>query len=217
MRLSKLFLCFSLSFSFLTLHAQYQEMGIKGGINWNSMSSNSAGGNFLTGMTLGVSYDYTFKKKFVIGTDLLYNQRGYSVINVVSISHEYIDEHHFDYVTVPLRVGYKQGNKIFAFSNLGLTPSFLISSKYVELENNDPGFYRAGRVTSATQNVKRFDLGAFIDLGVGYQFNEKISLSTSLMQQFSFTSFIKNKNSPLKNRHFGANFSMGLKYRLPSK
>jgi hypothetical protein len=58
---------------------QNHVIGLKGGINWtNVISDNFLSDNeYRNGFVSGLTYEYEFKRKFQIGLDLVYSQKGF--------------------------------------------------------------------------------------------------------------------------------------------
>jgi len=67
----------------LTVNGQNHLIGVTGSVNWTNVTANNnfaSDLNYRTGFAAGFSYDYIFKKNFIIGADILYNQRGFTTI-----------------------------------------------------------------------------------------------------------------------------------------
>ena len=207
-----------LTFTTLTVNGQSHLIGVKGGVNWTNVTANNtfSDENYRTGFAVGFSYDYIFKKNFMVGTDILYNQRGFTSdiiltdalgnpIQKVTMNFDY------DYLTIPLKVGYHYGETFFGFANIGLTPAMLINARTItpNIEFNSSGKY------DVTDRVNKFDIGGIVEVGGGYKFIDRFWLYSSFSYQHSFSTITNSDyyaNS--KIRHNGMTISVGLRYAL---
>ncbi|WMJ72191.1 porin family protein [Cytophagaceae bacterium ABcell3] len=203
--------------------AQNQFIGIKGGVNHTNVNFRDldAQPNFRTGVSAGMTYEYLLTDRFSLGVDLIYNQRGYTEDIILTdwngnmLIHDLI-RYNIDYASIPIKVGFNTGNKLYAFTNVGLIPSFLVSATLVE-----PRFTSQwGQVRTTgtdrhniTSELANFDLAGFAELGAGYKYMNNYWLFTSFSYQTSFNSFANPKHHQ-GNRitHYGMTLSVGMKY-----
>lgn len=200
---------------------QNQLIGVSAGMNFSNVNSKDFVTHFRTGFTAGLNYEYLYKSNFSLGADLIYNQRGF--INKIiltdesgfSTGEEYPTDFIYNYISVPLKVGFNSGDKVYVFSNIGIIPSFLLEAKTV-LPRIDNDLNVTGYETfDLSSNASNFDLGGLLEIGGGYKFKNGLWLYTSLTYQHSFTTISNREyltNSTL--RHNGALLSFGLKYAL---
>lgn len=184
------------------LSAQKHIIGVRGGtttsniISENPWMYKNENMNRIFG---GVSYQYILNKNIYLGADLIYNQKGYSVPvvytndqgEVIKIA-GYID-YKYDYLSLPLFLGFKVGNRLNAFAHLGLMPSHLV---YAEVDNsnyNDPLIDMFQINSDITKSVSKFDLTPIAELGIGFNFTDRIGLNVSATYHHSVTS-ITNDN-----------------------
>jgi|SRR5690554_4007848 len=224
--MKNIFLIFSLVVA-ITVKGQTSLLGVKGGISWTNIPSHIFNDNayFRTGLAIGLTYDYTFKKYFSTGVDIVYNQRGFSDDWPIFFDAQgnKTDEkariyYNYDYVTLPLKVGFNYGDKFYGFVDLGFTPSLLINANVNEPEfieeigALDPTHYVK---TSVFKRMRKFDIGGLAEIGGGYKFKERYWLYLSFSYQHSFTSF-SNKTywDDPKMRHYGMFLSVGLKIQV---
>jgi len=208
------------TFATLTVNGQNHLIGVTGSVNWTNVTANNnfaSDINYRTGFATGFSYDYIFKKNFIIGADILYNQRGFTNDII------FIDENgnptgqkattnfNYDYLTIPLKVGYNYGKTFYCFANTGLTPAILIDAQtitpkieFLPSEQND-----------VTDRVNKFDIGGIVEVGGGYKFEDRFWLYLSFSYQRSFTTITSSDYfANLKIRHNGMAINIGLKYAL---
>lgn len=163
------------------------------------------------GFTMGLSYESRLKDHFIVGAELIYQQRGfedkiYYPEPVFSYPFENPQtpkdlKFYYDYLAVPLKCGYIIGNKISAFANIGLVPSILLKATAKlpdELE-----------IIDVTDLSPKFDLAGLFEIGGNVKISEKFFLTASFAYQHSFTT-LSFANSNLL--HHGLIFSGGIKY-----
>ena len=221
MRMKTMKYIFLLLLTFVTVTANGQNhfIGVKGGVNWTNVTAKNfvSDINYRTGFAVGLSYDYIFKKNFIVGADILYNQRGFTTDIIFTDEHGNLTgqkatmNYNYDYLTIPLKVGYHYGKSFYCFVNIGLTPAILMDAqtiipkiKFLPSEKHD-----------VTDRVNKFDIGGIIEIGVGYKFIDRFWLYSSFSYQNSFTTITNSDyfaNS--KIRHNGMTISIGLKYAL---
>lgn len=209
-----------------TAIGQNSLIGVKGGISWTGQTSYYFHNEekFRTGLAVGLTYDYTFKKYFSAGADIIYNQRGFSLDwPLVDNQGNYIGRdmtynYNYDYITLPLKAGFNYGKKFYGFINLGVTPSVLVSAKVknpIFIEENGALVPTHYVKTNVFQDMKKFDIGGFAEIGAGYKIKERYWLYSSVSYQHSFTSF-SNKNywGKTKMRYYGVNVNLGVKIEI---
>ncbi len=151
----------------------------------------------------------------------MYSQRGFrNRINFADNNGNVTEQafhtlFHYDYLSIPIKVGFNYGEKFYIFANIGLAPSFLVnaSTTVPNIETD------AGTIPSATSNttrmVNKFDIAGFAELGGGYKFGQRYWLYASFAFQHSFMS-ISNQNYFANSKivHYGMSLSIGLKCAL---
>lgn len=195
-------------------------IGLKSGINWTNVNST----NFINnnenraGFNGGLTYEYLLNKKFSVGIDFLYYQKGFT--NDIVFTDELGNptgegansEFNYNYLSLPLKGGFVIREKISGFANLGIIPSVLIDSETIMTAID--GFAEE-TTNNVTDKVTKFDLGGLVEIGANYKLLTDFLISASIGYQHSFTS-ITNDNyfSNAEARHYGAVLSIGLKYSL---
>jgi hypothetical protein len=209
-----LFLSILTGFSF-EIYSQNYYLGYKYGISWNGVNSNgnligTSQNNFSTGLT----FDVITNKRLRLGSEILFEKRGfnlgYSVIFNNFDERLLINYHYQDYLSIPLKIGYQTGNKIYGYGDFGLVPAFNLKSTF-KYPKTDNSFNIIGEITENEQlEIRPFDLSALIDFGVGYNFTEKISILCSIRIQKSLFEFSKD----YQMSHRSATLFLSFRYML---
>ncbi len=185
------------------------------GLSWNWAKSNgnlvgTAQKNFSNGLT----FEVLTNKKLRLGAEILYEKRGFNIGYAVILSN--FDErlirnyHHQHYVSIPLKIGYQKDDKIFTYGDVGLVPAFHVKSTFT-YPKTDSSFNTIGEITENEQlDIKPFDLGAMVDIGVGYHLTDNISIMSSLRLQNSLFEFSKD----YRMTHRAATVFLSLSYKL---
>ena len=192
---------FILTISTLKVAGQNHLIGVKGGVN----STNITSSNFLsqndsrTGLTAGLTYEFLIKKHFSIGADLIYNQRGFTNDIVFTdnlgnpTGEKYTTKFNYDYVSLPIKTGFKIGNKIFGFTNIGVIPSLLVDAKTILPTFNTDGNVTGNETFDVTSRVTKFDFASLAEIGGGYKCKDRYWLFTSFAYQYSFTTITNSE------------------------
>lgn len=191
-----LFLVILISFGY-EIHSQNYFFGYKHGFSWNEVNNNgniigTSQNNFSTGLT----FEFITKKNLRFGADILYEKRGFNLGYTVFFNNLeeqlLINHHHQNYLSVPLRIGYQTGNKIYGFVDIGVIPAYNLKSTF-KYPDTDNSFNIIGEIIEDEQlKIRPFDLGALIDFGVGFNLTEKISILSSMRLQKSLFEFSKD-------------------------
>ncbi|MBJ7428988.1 MAG: hypothetical protein JHD28_08540, partial [Bacteroidia bacterium] len=160
-----------------------------------------------------------FKKNFSVGVDLLYSQKGFGnyyilgdVLDPISGGNGTNSDignlayFQYDYITMPISLSYKVGNKYYLFTTLGLVPSYLVSAK-IYFDGSDDNMYN--------NNLNKVELSAQIGLGAGLKLYKNYHLYASVLKFQSLNS-VNNSNYFMGGEitNYGYNFSLGLKYAI---
>ncbi len=218
----------SLILILLTIKATGQNhlIGVKGGINWTNIKSNNFRSqiNYRTTLTPGITYEYCINKNFSVGADFIYNQRGfYDDYNFTDEfgnpnGENYSVKYKYDYISLPLKAGFKFGTKFYGFTNIGIIPSLLVDAKTTMPNFNWDGSVEGNITYEVKSRVSKFDFAGFAEIGGGCKLNERSYLYASFLLQRSFTS-ITNSNYFEYSEiwHYGMSLNVGLKYSLTKK
>lgn len=197
--------------------AQKDFIGIRGGINWTDVRTDTPFENNdpTTGFIGGITYERQLTSGIYWGADFLYAQRGFEddlfpgafdpCINCLRIAAPVDNEFNYDYVSVPIRIGYTFGNELKFFADLALVPSWLVQSDI------DAGDFFSQEI----EDVDSFDFGSQIEMGTAYQLFDGWTLFGSLGYYHGLTSITNDRyfrDNSMRHRSIGLSF--GVKYEL---
>jgi hypothetical protein len=212
-----------LTISTLKVAGQNHLIGVKVGAN----STNITSTNFISetdsrsGLAAGLSYEFLIKRHFSIGADFIYNQRGvtYDMVFTDNIGNptgeKYITKFNYDYVSLPIKVGFNIGTKLYGFTIIGVIPSLLVEAKTTTPTFDMDGNFTGNKTFNVTNRVSKFDFAGIAEIGGGYKFNNRFWLFTSFAYQHSVTTITNSEyfaNSIIK--HNGMALILGLKCAL---
>lgn len=207
--------------TFSTAFSQKHIIDFKGGLNFSKCSGSfpfSENASFRTRAVVGFGYEYHFANNLKVGTNLLYSQKGFNTrIDFFGFPFGNSREinYSFDYLSIPLKVGYEYGEKFFVYGNAGLTNSFLVSATFTEpaLGMN---FETVSKIEyKITEEVSTYDLGMLIEVGGGYKFDFGLGAFLETGFQKGFLSLTKdNFFSDYSMRNFNFSLQLGLRYQL---
>lgn len=181
-------------------------VGFQSGLNFTSVKPNEdlKNSSMKTGFIGGVTYDLNFSNRYQIGVGVLYSQQGFNdqPIFVEGENGYVLDEKikiRYDYLSIPIKIGYEMGNKIKIIPKIGVTPAILVKAKHKDY-------------------VSKFDFGGLIEVGVENDLSENIVLCSAFSYKQSLTNYFNsdyfNRYDDTARKHFGFSLSVGLKYRL---
>jgi hypothetical protein len=173
----------------LTFHTQAQKfgIGIKGGLNFATSSGNSSFGlsssslsassatSSFTGFNGGVYAIIPFGMLMGLQVEANYMQQGYkaSGSSASNLSISFDETRTLNYYQVPLLARLSLGTDLIkVWGNAGLYGAFLSSASLKSAVTTSGGITGASSTTSfeqdVTKNIKGFDFGGVLGLGVGY-------------------------------------------------
>ncbi len=116
--------------------------------------------------------------------------------------------YNLNYVSLPILIGYTFFKKINLYTNIGVSPSYLLNIFYkMSIINN--------KVTLPVNDFNRFDISALFNIGSAFHLGEKLLLNTDINFKKGFISISDATYSPFnKSTNFGFFLSAGLKYKL---
>lgn len=214
-----------LTIATITVKGQIHFVGIQSGVNYTNALNDYFPKNrvhFRTGLVIGLTYDYQFGNNISIGTGIVYNQHGYTRDWIFSPAYTgesndliFVYRVHRDFITLPLKIGFNYGKKLFVYGNIGLAPSVLVEAYdiYPKLDFN--GNDIPERTVWNKDLVYRLDIGGLVELGGGFKFANRFLLSTSIMYQHCFAPISNYDRSPdAEIIHYGWALGLGFKYAL---
>ncbi|MEN8929343.1 MAG: porin family protein [Flavobacteriales bacterium] len=211
-----------LSLVSFSLYGQTQLIGLKSGTSFTNINYENYpdDNNTRNGFLAGLTYGFQFENKFQLELELCYLQKGFRSEIIftnetgIPTGEQYIYDFNYDYLSIPIKGGYRIGNKFSGFINLGLVPSFLLNATYeIPAIRNLPE-----EKGNNTDVVNKFDLGGLIELGTSYKLGDQFLIFTTVGYQQSVTSITNDsyyKDSKIK--HFGVSIAAGIMFSLPQK
>ncbi|HAH22174.1 MAG TPA: hypothetical protein DCL77_00110 [Prolixibacteraceae bacterium] len=200
---------------------QVHSIGIQGGVNLSNCTSKIEFGDraFKTGILSGFNYEYLYKSKYTLGADLLYSQLGFK--NEVKFydfqknAYRSSDlKFSYDYLSLPVKIGYTRGNHLKGFVKVGVCPSVLIDAK-IRIHKDDPNIVLMGEETDLQHKVPKFDFGGLIEFGAAYELKNDLELFSSFTYRKSFTTISTVEHfRGAQMRHYLFSMEIGLKYKL---
>ena len=216
------FFCFLYITSVNVLRAQSQLIGIKGGLGPVLMTQDEGLHLARQGFALGLVYNYQTKSRFTYGAELLYERHGYGDDYIIVHSdgrlEKYLALTNFNYITVPLLIGYTFGNKFYVKPSVGLSPGFLLTASSSYPTFQEPFFDTAYRkftgikTVDIKNTVNTFNLSAMADITIGCHITGHLDQFLSVRFQGGLTSISRDKTIPMWNND--TYFSFGVRYRL---
>lgn len=208
----------------LTAISQSHYLGIKGGVNWCGQTGDNyfKKSESIQRFSFGLDYSFRFKNNLKIGGNILYSQTGFVMpsefsdefgnpINVQSVYSEFL----YDYLSVPIKVGYEYGNKGFVYGNIGMATSFLLNAKTISPTLNE-NLEEFGRTEyDVTDKVAPIELAGIIEIGFGYTFFEKIGVYVEGNFHHGFTTITTKDYFYGKTIYnYRASVNLGIRYKL---
>lgn len=200
------------TFSTLNTFTQNPSLGFYSGLNMANISFVNADvdSKFLLGFLTGINYEYQHNDKYVIDLGIEYKRFGCNVeahftnnlgqvIGIIDVKHI------FDYISLPVKVGFLYGNKLVFIPKIGVVPAYLARAKVIS--KND---YYTDEV-DIKKDVSKFNLSGILELESNYQLNDQLTLTSGVCFQHS----ILNVNLNLsKIRNYSLGVFCGLKYKI---
>ena len=203
----------------INVFSQESLIGIKGGVGLNNMylkdwpfDDKKSSVRFYGGVT----YDYSLTEKFVIGTGLLYSQKGFKEdFLIASEEGDLLGEEevrlNYNYISLPVKAGFSFGDRFFCVLSVGAVPSCLIKGVHKVTET----IYVGSQSYDVSDRASRFDLAGMVELSGNIPLSEQFVFSTSLGFQHSVTNLANDDFfEGTKMKHYSFNLSVGIKYVL---
>lgn len=200
--------------------AQLHTVGFHAGAMGTSLGSNFGNGDATHKIDFigGLNYQYRFTSAFVLGGNLEYTQYGAKVpVDFYNVYGEYVATENsswdWNYLSIPLIVGYEMGGKISFKPKAAIVPSILTRAVYnfQPYEGSTLSPYKDSYYSSA----QKIDFGALIGLDVSARFHSgfvfasvdyRQSITTVNTDEYFPTSI----NDNYRNR--GLALSMGVRF-----
>jgi opacity protein-like surface antigen len=215
----------ALALLILKTYGQNHFIGIDAGIYWASIASKDfiSKPNFKTDFAGGISYEYFFNKNVSIGGGIQYNSRGFVIKSETKSADNTAENEHksktaFNYVTLPLKLGFSFGNKFLGFAKIGVIPAILVKAQETIPVVNDNGEVTENHTENLTSKVRKMDIVGMVEIGGGYRISNQCRLKLSISYQHGFSSITTDNyhpNTTIRNR--GIHLSLGLAWAITAK
>lgn len=222
--MKKIFITLLVLFS-ISSFAQNHYLGLKGGVNIANISGDNIpkDASSYIGFSAGLSYDFNLKNNILLGADLLYDRKGY-IDKITFTNEEGVSQglhntyQQFNFVSLPIKVGYSIGDKLSAYAYFGIVPSYLINASYFVYEIDKPETSEYKHANDWTEHYSKFELSGLVEVGANYLLTKKflITLSGNYMHGFNKVEF-DSDFVDLSYFHNRFNISLGIKYALKSE
>ncbi len=197
-------------------------IGIQGGLNFTNFTSKEGFANTSTktGFVGGITYDLKLNEKYRIGVDILYSQRGVDDKFIITdengtYSGKQDNEMNYDYLSVPIKIGYELGNKIRFIPKIGIVPAIAIKAEITSPTVDGNGMVTGKETINHIDYVSKFDLGGIIEFGFETDVSENFVFCSNLNYKHSLTTFSNSNYFDGQDmRHYGFSVAVGIKYRL---
>jgi len=202
--------------------AQEYAIGMQGGLNF----TNITGGNFYLGtglrmgMNAGLTYEWQSSGKMRLGVDVLYSEQGYISYGTMQdkpgmeTGVQFNVKNNFDYLAVPIKIGYTIGEKIKVIPRLGIVTSYLLKA-----ETKIPGIYFGGQYfepqTNKINNLRKYDFAGLAELGVEFKLSDHLLFEPNITYKHSFSGIYAEDLIGIdmgELRHYGFAASVGVRY-----
>ena len=203
-------------------YSQKQLIGVNGGIVFSNISTDFdlyKDKTYKTDWSANLNYERFLSKNFSIEIGISYIKKGFTDYFVWTNENGdelRTDEYNnsYEYLSIPIGTKYTIGNKLKGIGIIGISPAYLIkgtiiSPDYIEIYNHKKDI---------TKYPNRFDLNAFIGVGISYKILKQFELNLNGTFNHSLISMTKKdyfENNKIYNYFYNVN--IGLKYYLKNE
>jgi opacity protein-like surface antigen len=166
----------------------------------------------------GVFVQYNCRRVFSIRTGWYYDLKGTGFETQARVdSLRFVNvraKSKYNYATVPLLFGFRFGENISFFVNIGSYASFLLKqTTYVPPVEDAPVV-----ITDDTRSFRNTEFGAALGLGISYPVADRLVLSAEVRNNLGLTEINDNYISESKSVRTNAlNLTLGVAYKLGSQ
>ena len=204
-------------------NSQTHWIGLQRGINITSVDAKENFGDTRQRFSYidGFNYEYLAPRNLILGLDFLYNPRGFredvlfsneegSIVNEsIRVNFDY------DYISIPLSIGFAMGDKYRLIPKAGIIPSYLLKAEYKRPEIEINGLRIEEEIINISDEFTKFDLSGQVSLEGNYSIQKNGKLFITATYRRSLTNVVKSDYFETdKMKHFGLSISIGLKYSL---
>jgi hypothetical protein len=203
-------------------YSQKQLVGINRGIVFSNISTDMDWVNdrtYKTDWSTNINYENFLSKNISIEIGINYTKKGF--IDYFVWTDEYGNEigkdeytTSYEYLSIPIGAKYTIGNKLKGIGIIGISPAYLIKGTtiipdYIEIYNHEKDI---------TKYPNRFDLNAFIGIGISYEILKRFEININGIFNHSLISMTNKdyfENNKIYNYFY--NMNIGLKYYLKNE
>ena len=203
------------------ISAQTHKIGIISGLNLSNIYPESKLNNTetKTGFIGGVNYNLNFQKNLNFDFNLLYTQQGFKIEEIYKESEDdlgYIFEtnYKYNYLYLPIKAGYRFGNKIKFIPRLGIQPGILLNAKTIFTNPTS----KLDQEFDNTDNISKFDFAWNIEVELNTKLNSNLELFTIITRNYSLTNYSNEKYiNKINLKHKSTLIGIGFRYELIKK
>ena len=203
--------------------SQTHWIGLQRGVNITSVDAKENFGDTRQRLSYidGFNYEYLAPRNLILGMVFLYNPRGFREDILYSNEEgSIVDEtirvnFDYDYISIPLSVGFAMGDKYRIIPKAGIIPSYLLKAEYKRPEIEVNGLRIEEKIVNISNEFTKFDISGQISLEGNYSIQKNGKLFITTTYRRSLTNIVKSSYFETdKMKHYGLSISIGLKYSL---
>ena len=201
--------------------AQEHMLGVQGGLNLTNVTGD--GFYMLTGLRIGINAGLTYELHLPgnirLGIDVLYSEQGYH--SFLDYRNEYKQKlgtykfkNHYDYLAVPIKVGYAIGEKIKVIPKIGVLTSYFLQGEIIIPAMVVDNEIQESQTLEVT-DVNKVDFAGIGELGVEFKLTDYLLIEPIIAYKHSFSSIDDSYVTGVDNmRHYGYGASVAVRYRI---
>lgn len=203
--------------------AQERLIGVNFKISSSTIEPKEQWGDGLSnrnGIGFGLSYNRILENNLNISLELAYEEKGIQGTIFYSDSVGQFNgttsgiDYYFNYLSLPMMLGYSFGNKFRVIPEIGFRASYLLNAetKFPNIVNQK----NTGDIkTDRTEDIRSFDFGVAFNLNCVFFIENNIALELGYNFDQSITEFDENNLfSTEESKHRYSGFEFGIKYLL---
>jgi hypothetical protein len=209
-------------------NSQTHKLGLMAGANLSNIVHTSVffdKTDFKPGFRGGIHYHLAFENSITLMVDLLYVQKGfaydfeYQSYNDDLEPYDGTSEYSFayDFISVPISIGYSFGDKLSVTPYLGIAASRLVQTKhYYTLHDDNGNVVDEGEENKYTV-LPKYDWPVHTGLYLEYTIGNNLTVFSKLQADYSLNTISgKQYFSESELTHYGYGLSLGLSFCINS-
>ena len=177
----------------------------------------------------GITYEFVSSRNFIFDSELLFYPIGFYIEsqgtneNMTEVGSEQMFLS-YNYLSLPLKFGYKLGSDFYYSLKLGIAPSYLLEASHNISDDSSnktmPSLLKKSmlinpEIANNEDKAGKFDIAALAEFGLGYEFKNRINLGLNIgfrqsLLELSNADYFPEKHLLL----YGFLCSLEAKYRL---